>query len=206
MTINLSVRQYAITIAGLDCTKPLISFAGSDSKIDQSGLITFKGSLTLGRPEAFESIDDRISDRWARGNPIGLRIADNSQALRLPPRGGTLFILDSSYDPKAGRLEIQFGDIFELLRFREPKGDASKICLGTKTTRTQIINNLLAAAGVPLLIDEVPGYLHAATPRLLESSYIEQAGAIAAAAGYFLWVDTSGNVRASAINSNPVAP
>lgn len=203
--INLSVRQYTVTIAGLNCTKALISFVGSDSKIDQSGLITFKGTLVLGRPEGFESIDDRVNDRWARGNPINLRVADGAGVLKKPPRGGTLFILDSTYTPKDGRLEIQTGDLFELLRFREPKGDASKVCLGTLTPRTQIINNLLAAAGVPPLIDEVPGFLNVATPRLLENSYIEQAGAIAAAAGYYLWIDTDGNVRASGIAVNPAS-
>jgi hypothetical protein len=75
MTINLSIRNYALEIAGLNCTDAPTSFSGSDSKIDQSGLLTFTGNLELGRPEgSFESLDDRKNPRWSQGNPITLLI------------------------------------------------------------------------------------------------------------------------------------
>ncbi|MBW4421770.1 MAG: hypothetical protein KME13_21550 [Myxacorys californica WJT36-NPBG1] len=206
MTINLSIRNYQIVIAGLDCTPGVVSFRGSDSKLDQSGLVTFTGEIVLGRPIGFESLDDRRNSRWSRGQAIIVQIADSSGTLRPSPRGGRLFILDSGFDLKTRKLTLQVGDIFALMNFKEGKGDKSGICLGTSTARGEIINRLLAASGCPSLIDSVPGSLAHPSPRLLEGNYLQQAGAIAAAAGYFLWVDSNGLVRASSINAQPSAP
>ncbi|MBW4422351.1 MAG: hypothetical protein KME13_24590 [Myxacorys californica WJT36-NPBG1] len=204
--INLSIRNYQISIAGLDCTPALISFRGSDSKLDQSGLVTFTGEIVLGRPIGFESLDDRRNSRWSRGQAIIVQIADTSGTLRPSPRGGRLFILDSGFDLKTRKLTLQVGDVFALMNFKEGKGDKSGICLGTSTARGDIINRLLAASGCPNLIDSIPGSLNHPSPRLLEGNYLQQAGAIAAAAGCFLWVDSNGLVRASSINAQPSAP
>lgn len=207
--INLSVRDYELEIAGLNCKRALISFTGSDSKLDnQGGLVTFTGTLVLGCLIGFESIDDRINDRWARGNPITIKIADSSTVPRLPPRGGTLFILDSFYDPNTKKLTIECGDILELLRYREPIGNASKICLGSVASRTLVCNDLLAAAGAPELHegDSILGSLNAQTPKLLEGSYIDQLGAMAAAAGQIVYVDTAGHIRTKVINPKVTAP
>ena len=149
MTVNLSIRNYQVVVAGLNCTDGITSFRGSDSKLDQSGLVTFKGELVIGKPLGFESLDDRRNDRWSRGNTVTIKIADSSGVPRLSPRGGTLKILSSSYAPATRKLTLQLGDQLELLRFREPNGDASKICLGTSVSRTGVVNTLLAAAGCP---------------------------------------------------------
>ncbi len=207
MTINLSIRHYSVTIAGLNCNNAVVSFTGSDTKLDNaSGLVTFKGTLVLGYPEggSFESLDDRVNDRWSRGNSLTIQLADSSGSLRLPPRGGTLHILEAAYDLKTRKLTLQVADVLELLRMREPLMNASKICLGTNSAKTEVISNLLAAAGAPQLFagDAVPGLLSIPTPKLLDGSYIDQASAIAASAGYFLWVDTAGNVRASALDTS----
>jgi hypothetical protein len=205
--INLSIRNYQITIAGLDCTKGLTSFRGSDSKLDQSGLITFSGEIVLGKPIGFESLDDRRNTRWSRGNEIDVQIADTSNTLRPSPRGSKLFILDSAFDLKTRKLTLRVGDVFALLDFKEGKGDFSGICLGTSVSRTDVINRLLNAAGCPSLAvsDTIPGFLNSPTPRVLEGNYLQQAGAIAAAAGCFLWVD-HGIPRASAIDTKPASP
>jgi hypothetical protein len=205
--INLSIRNYQITIAGLDCTEGLVSFRGSDSKLDQSGLITFSGEIVLGKPIGFESLDDRRNTRWSRGNEIDIQIADQSGTLRPSPRGSKLFILDSAFDLKTRKLTLRVGDVFALLDFKEGKGDVSGICLGTSASRTDVINRLLNAAGCPAIAasDSIPGFLNSPTPRLLEGNYLQQAGAIAAAAGYFLWVE-HGVPRASAITINPALP
>jgi hypothetical protein len=202
--INLSIRNYQITIAGLDCTEALLSFRGSDSKLDQSGLITFTGEIVLGKPIGFESLDDRKNTRWSRGKAISVRLADQSGTLQPSPRGSELFILDASFDLKTRKLTLRVGDIFALMDFKEGKGDVSGICLGTSTARTALINTLLTAAGCPALSGSIPGFLNSPTPRLLEGNYLQQAGAIAAAAGYFLWVD-DGTPTASAINTVPTS-
>jgi hypothetical protein len=214
MTINLSIRHYRVSVGGLDCTPALISFQGSDSKIDQGGLVIFTGTIVLGRPDGFESLDDRINNRWARGQKIVVEIAKRPDSepfnladlLERSPRGGEIYILDSQFDLKTRKLTLHTGDLFELLKIREPRGDASKVCAGTSTSRTEVVNRLLLAAGAPPLIDSIPGFLNSPTPKAFEGSFIEQAGAIAAAAGYFIWMDSLGRSRASAIDAKQSAP
>lgn len=204
MSINLSIRNYQLTVGGLDCSRALVSFTGCDSKLDQSGLITFSGDLVLGRPAGFESLDDRRNTRWCRGADCGLELADSTGTLRPSPRGAVLRVLDARYEPALegkSRLKIRLGDALEFLRFKEPLTDAAKICLGTNTPRTDVINRLLAAAGAPALVDTVPGVIGYPLPKLLEGSFIDQAGAIAAAVGHFLFVDSLGQVRAAAIDT-----
>jgi hypothetical protein len=188
MSINLSIRNYQIVIAGLDCTRALVSFQGSDSKLDEGGLVTFTGTIVLGRPDGFESLDDRRNTRWSRGNPILVKIADKSATLRNSPRCSHLHILSASFDLKTRKLTLQVGDIFALLNFKEGKGDKSGICLGTSVSKSEVVSRLLVAAGAPSLSGFIPGVLQSPTPRLLEGSYIGQAGAIAASSGCFLYV------------------
>jgi hypothetical protein len=188
MSINLSIRDYRIEISGLDCTHALVSFQGSDSKLDEGGLVIFTGTIVLGRPNGFESLDDRRNTRWSRGNPILIKIADKSATVRNAPRCSHLHILSSSFDLKTRKLILQVGDIFALLNFKEGKGDKSGICLGTSASKSDVVSRLLAAAGAPALSGAIPGMLQSPTPRLLEGSYIQQAGTIAASSGCFLYV------------------
>jgi hypothetical protein len=204
MSINLSVRNFVLTIAGLNCSQACIAWTGADEKIDPTrGLISFTGEIELHRPVGFESLDDRRNPRWARGQEIILAVANKAGTLLPPPRGGKLYILESEYDLETRRLQIRTGDEFALKNNQQPKGDRSKICLGTNVSKTQIINNLLQAACISPLIDAVPGNLNAPSPRLLEGSYLEQAGAIAASEGYFLYKDSLGQTRAKSVNISP---
>lgn len=201
MPVNLSIRNYTLNIAGLDCTRALVSFDGADSKIQEGdGLVSFTGTLVLGKPIGFpESLDDRINSRWDRGNSVNFQLADDDGILKPPPRGGSLKILDSKYDPKTRKLTIQIGDQFALLKSKAPIGDKSGVCLGKSASLTTVINRLLAAAGCSECLDEIEGTLNHPTPKLLKGSYIDQAGAIAASAGYVLCCDSLGQIRAGAI-------
>lgn len=207
MSINLSVRNFTLTIGGLDCSAACISWVGADERIEPTrGLISFTGEVELHRPVGFESLDDRRNNRWARGQEIILTVANKSGSLLPPPRGGRLYILEAEYDLETRRLKLKTGDEFALKNNQQPKGDRSKICLGTSVSKTQIINNLLQAACISPLIDAVPGFLTAPSPRLIEGSYLEQAGAIAASEGYFLYKDSLGQTRAKAVNvAQPIA-
>lgn len=202
MSINLSIRNYTLTIGGLNVTSLLVGFDGADSKLSEGeGLVSFTGSVRLKKPIGFgESLDDRANTRWDRGNPVLITVADSTGTLRPPPRGGGLRIISSAYDRTSRQLEIQVGDHFALLRYREPIGDKSGVCLGSSVPVTTVINNLLTAAECPTCIDTVPGILRAPQPKLLRGSYIDQAAQIAAGAGYFLYVDSLGQVRAAQIN------
>jgi hypothetical protein len=202
MTINLSVRNFVLSIGGLDCSNACVSWVGADEKIEPTrGLISFTGTIELHRPVGFESLDDRRNSRWARGQEIILTVANKAGNLLPPPRGGKLYILESEYDLESRRLNLKTGDEFALKQNQQPKGDRSKICLGTSVSKTAIINNLLQAACISPLIDTVPGSLNA--PSLIEGSYLEQAGAIAASEGYFLYKDSLGQTRAKAVNTVP---
>lgn len=200
MTINLSARAYRLTVGGLVCTAAMVSFDGADSKWEPtSGLVTFSGSVTLKKIQGMESLDDRINSRWDRGQPVLLEIANTAGVLQQPPRGASLFIVSSAFDGSVLTLEV--ADALALLNFKEPIGDKSGICLGEETSKTNLINRLLLAAGAPALIDQVPGTLNYPAPKLINSSYVQQAGQVAASSGYFLWVDNQNRVRASTLST-----
>ena len=213
MSVNVSIRNYALSIGGLNCTTALMEFSGSDSKLDQSGLVIFTGSMKLGRPVGFESLDDRLNSRWARAAPILFDVANDANTLTRAIRFGTLFISDALYDraeENSGRLNIQCTDLLGLLSNKQgDEGDAPKACVGEGgTSALAAINQLLTLAGVPaplLVTDPIPGNINA--PINGGGGYIQQAGAIAASQGWFLYVDgTTGQIRARSIDVDQVTP
>ena len=206
MSQNLTPRPYKFTIGPEDWSDGLVAFDGADTKINYTdGLVSFRGKATIGRPLGFATLDDRKNSLFNRGTPVIVEFRDDSSALRRSPRGGYLFILSSSYDFNARLNTIELGDALALLSVAEGKGDRTGICLGVGESRRSIINRLLKAAGAPLLIDEIPGILSVPLPKLLEGSYIQQAGQIAASAGYFLYVDSLNQVRAKVLNPDEIA-
>lgn len=212
MTINLSIRNYEVWINGIDCSRGITSLQGSDSKAEETtGLILFTGSLTLGCADedlGLEiDLDDRDNRQWSKGNLIIIKIADSGYTPILPPRGGTVWILESSFNPNDNKLTIQFGDILSLLKYKEPSGDRSKICTGTAKSKTAIINELLTAAGAPILKvgDSIPGALDSPISKGIEGSYIDQAGKIAASSGCVIYVDSNGDVRAKEVPINAIS-
>jgi YVTN family beta-propeller protein len=203
---NLTPRPYKFTIGSEDWSDGLVAFDGADTKINYTdGLVSFRGKATIGRPLGFATLDDRKNSLFNRGTPVIIEFRDDSSALRRSPRGGYLFILSSSYDFNARLNTIELGDALALLSVAEGKGDRTGICLGVGESRRSIINRLLKAAGAPLLIDEIPGILSVPLPKLLEGSYIQQAGQITASAGYFLYVDSLNQVRAKVLNPDEIA-
>jgi hypothetical protein len=91
-------------------------------------------------------------------------------------RGCHLFVIESLYNPQNYELELQLGDELSLLSFAEPPGDKSGICLGTAVGKTGVISTLLAAAGASGLTGSIGGVINSPSPKLLQGSYIEQAG------------------------------
>jgi hypothetical protein len=207
MSINFSPRGFRVTIGSMVWTDGAVTFDGADSKLPPAeGTVIFRGKFLLGRPHGFETLDDRKNKRWNRGTPIVLEFKNDAGIYLRSPRGGALFILSSAYDFKARLLTLEVGDIFALLSFKEGKGDKSGICIGEAESNQSVINKLLLAAGSPLLIDPIPGEMRVPQPKLLEGSYIQQAGLIAAREGYFLFVDSLNQVRAKKLNPDePIA-
>ena len=192
-------RPLKIVIGTIDYSDCIASYDGGDEKLGYSGLVVFRGKMVIGRALGFDTLDDRKNKLWNRGTPVQIYISDDFQVVRPSPRGGSLFVLSSAYSFDERTLTIEVGDSIALLSNREGKGDRTNICLGTPVSKTAIINRLLAASGAPPLIDTVPGILYSPHPKLVTGSYIEQAGIIAAGSGYFLFMDSLNQTRASSI-------
>lgn len=210
--INLSVRGYELTIGGLNCTDAMLSITGGDNKITaNSGIVSAQYEIVLGRPIGFESLDDRINNRWARGAEIVFRLQNSSLALLRPSRFGSLNIQDAVFDQSAGpggQLKIQAVDLLTLLAGREQEENATEICIGTGATVQATVNQLLTSAGVPpekLVIEEIPGTIGA--PINPSGGYIAQAGELAAGVGWYLFVDgTTGRIAAAPIDVDQAIP
>lgn len=210
MSLNLRSHKCKIVVfnpfeeIGLEVTRALLFFTGSDSKVDTSGIVSFTGQIELGelyRDSLGESLDDRLNSRWERGNRVIIDITNASGVLVRHPRGA-LRILQSQYSPVTRRLTLSVGDILALNDFREEEDDKSGVVIGTNTSRNGIINRLLAAAGCSSAFGGPADFIPYPIPKF-EGSYIQQAGQLAFAAGYFLWVNKNEQIRCDRIDLKP---
>lgn len=212
MPINVTPRQVQVKVyklqgdsTGLDVSELLDGsngwLTGSWTKLDYSGLKPFTGTLVLRQRIGFtESLDDRENpSRWGRGNRVLVDVAADSGVLQ---RYLSLRILGSEYEPIERRLTLQVGCLLALNDYREPPDDKSGVEVGVGKTRTQIINSLLAAAQCPQISSGPTDTINFPLPRF-SGSYVQQAGLVAAAAGYTLWVDQSEAIQCLPLNLAP---
>ncbi len=190
MTVNASARIARILIGNKDFSSCLISFQGSDSHLDQSGLISFTGSITLGRSLGFdESLDDRKNPtRFCRGTKVIISIADSTGTLQRHPRG-TLRILTPKYELESQRLTLEVGDLIALLNFKEPTDPdkADNKSLEGKTAGA-IITTLLGLAGIGAVAGTLPSTIYN-YPLNLSGSYLQSVGKLLYANNMFGWID-----------------
>jgi len=189
MTINVSARNAAINIGGKDFSSCFVSFQGSDSHLDQNGIITFTGSIVLGLSLGFdESLDDRKNPRFFRGQIITVEVQNSQGNLTLHPRGA-LRIISPKYDEQSQRLTIDVGDLTALLNFREPTNvSTTQITLGQNSTAGQIILRLLNAAGITSIGGTLPTTI-INYPINLTGSYLANVGKLLYANNMFGWID-----------------
>jgi len=200
MAINISGRLNKITINSLDCSDYLevIDLKSSLFALDSSppGIEIVTGEITL-IGNWFEAIDlDNLSNptQWARGNLITIDCPDSTGAITRHPRGW-LRILAANYSSKENRLSLEVGCELAFGLKKAPPDDQSNIELGVFRDRHEIINDLLAAAGVPPTADTISDWpINYPLPRQ-SGGYLEQAGKIARDAGYLLWCDRTGATR-----------
>jgi hypothetical protein len=225
MTLNLSSRKYQLTVNGADCSKLIQKFDVADEKVSENGLMLCTGEVILiDGPGSFsESLDSEINGRWARGNLVTLDIANSAGSLARHPRG-YLRILSSDYDVFKQVLTIKLGDELVLRRAEQLhtwvslggktyntvtgqiiNGTQSNtsVNVGTFKNRDTLINALLSRLGLPALSDALTEYPLNYPLTQLEGTVVDQIGAIAAAAGYVIWVDGFGNIRATKMNVAP---
>lgn len=216
MTLDLRTRNFKVMLRYANGTNaidvsPLVeSFVVSNSGLDESGLMESSGTLSLAAfPLAgwSESLNPKFNAaRFARRSQVEVWIEDEFGNLEHHPRG-RLRILKS---PKPATrttptLDIEVGCLLSLLDYKQPPGDDSKIEPGVSRTRTEIINSLATAIGLPGLEDEIPEWeIDYPLPRL-SGSVVRQMGQVAFAAGYVLWIDKEEKLRATRIPRHPSA-
>ncbi|MEH2393688.1 MAG: hypothetical protein V7K21_19175 [Nostoc sp.] len=201
MSVNQSARNVRLLIGGVDFTPCLISFQGSDSHLDQSGLITFTGQILLGKALGFtQSLDDRKSpSAFCRGKAVTLDIADTSGQLRRHPRG-TLRLLTPKYDTEKQQLTLEVGDLITLLNFKEPTdpGKADNKSNGSNTANS-VITKLLSEAGITTVLGGISDTLYN-YPLNLSGSYLQSAGKLLYANNKIGWIDNQEQFRITRVN------
>ncbi|MHC5823857.1 MAG: hypothetical protein ACYT04_50490, partial [Nostoc sp.] len=201
MSVNQSARNVRLLVGGADYTPCMISFQGSDSHLDQSGLITFTGQILLGKALGFtQSLDDRKNPgAFCRGTPVTLDIADTNGGLARHPRG-KLRILTPKYDGEKQQLTLEVGDLITVLSFKEPT-DPDKA--GNKKTDSQsltsVITKLLAEAGISSFTGNLPETLYN-YPLNLSGSYLQSVGKLLYANNLVGWIDNQERFRISTVN------
>ncbi|MEH1777116.1 hypothetical protein [Nostoc sp.] len=201
MSVNQSARNVRLLIGGTDYTPCLISFQGSDSHLDQSGLITFTGQILLGKALGFnQSLDDRKSpSAFCRGKSVTLDIADTNGQLRRHPRG-TLRLLTPKYDTEKQQLTLEVGDLITLLNFKEPTDpDKADNKSSGSQIATDVITKLLSEAGITNFSGNLPNTLYN-YPLNLSGSYLQSVGKLLYASNKVGWIDNQERFRISTVN------
>ncbi|WP_375491091.1 hypothetical protein [uncultured Nostoc sp.] len=201
MTVNQSARNVRLLIGGTDYTPCLISFQGSDSHLDQSGLISFTGQILLGKALGFtQSLDDRKSPgAFCRGKPVTLDIADTNGSLTRHPRGA-LRLLTPKYDVEKQQLTLEVGDLITLLNFKEPTDpDKADNKPSGSQSATDVINKLLFEAGIDSSVSIFPDALYN-YPLNLSGSYLQSVGKLLYANNRIGWIDNQERFRVSVVD------
>lgn len=209
MPVNAVSRPFKLLINGLDFSAALESFTGSNSRLDQSGIVTFTGELFLRQTvkNLPGSLDPRLNTLWEIGRSIVVEIADTANTLQRHPRGALRILRVPTYNQRDRTLSIQVGDLLTLLNRDQPEGDKSGVVYGTATSFSTIIDNLIKAAGIPSgLTGSGPTFSLAYPVAKCDGSYIEQAGKLAYEAGWFLWCDNQEQIRAKRVDLAPSEP
>jgi hypothetical protein len=201
MTVNQSARNIRLLIGGTDYTPCLISFQGSDSHLDQSGLITFTGQILLGKALGFnQPLDDRKSpSSFCRGKTVTLDVADTNGSLTRHPRG-TLRLLTPKYDEEKQQLTLEVGDLITLLNFKEPTDpDKADNKSSNSQSATKVITRLLNEAGINNFVGILPDTLYN-YPLNLSGSYLQSVGKLLYANNKVGWIDNQERFRISTVN------
>lgn len=206
MSANQSARNVRLLIGGIDFTPCLISFQGSDSHLDQSGLITFTGQILLGKALGFtQSLDDRKNpSAFCRGKSITLDIADTNGTLTRHPRG-TLRLLTPKYDTEKQQLTLEVGDLITLLTFKEPTdpGKADNKSSGSQSANS-VITKLLSEARITSISGGLPSTNYN-YPLNLSGSYLASVGKLLYANNRVGWIDNQEHFRISLVDIKPKA-
>lgn len=204
MTINISARNYQILIAKpgessgswLDVTAACLGddqfWSASDEPIGEDGIQRTSGELVLGIPIGQESTYNPWSNesRWAVGNQVIVKVANESGTLTTHPRSG-LYIAAPVLPPYPGNWQLKI-ELCDRLTLSENYPAGVGTGTGAALPRTTAVNTQLTAAGLSLT-GTIPGSNPTRIPDRTDSP-VKRAGEMASAANGYLWVDNTGAV------------
>lgn len=208
--INALLEGYQVTVGSVDVSAVLSGPQWLNlnyPKISTDGLFGGSGTLSLipaiGAGFAPDFFNPRSNpQQWQRGQAVTIWIEENG----ILERRFSGFVLRDPATPKDGRspLELAIGDELVFRDIDSPAGDAAGVRLGFYTPRGNIIENIAEhigwSGGVACSMPEfVIGY---PCPKQ-QGSYVKQMGAIAASAGYGLYCDGAGILRAARFSLSP---
>jgi len=213
MTVNISARNFSLTIAGVDRTANTINIALSQNELSDGGVFV-TGSITL--QANYNEVTDftylaspAIGENWARGASIVYQVANDSGTLvNHVLSGGALYILKEPAPPNAQfQITLEVGDQAALKNYRTADVDVSGVVAGVSTNRDTVIQRYLNAATISNSISSVPYPFAFPQPKCKGSSFVDVAAKMARSANHILYTNTSGTVVNKAIDlaASPVA-
>jgi len=217
MTVNISARNFSLTIAGVDRTHELRSITLSQPSTLEKRVAPITGSITLVfNPLKYNEYitigSAAIAANWAVGSLVVFQTANDSGTLvNNLLSGAGLYILKEPSPPNIsfneGTLQIQVGDILAYQNQRTPDRDVSGVTIGTSTDRDDIVIRVLQDAGISSLSIPSLGYPFDTPVQKTGGSPIDLAGGLVGADNHVLYCNSAGTVIASPINldASPIA-
>jgi len=206
MTLNLSSRNFSLTINGIARTGNLININLSQNELGTEGVfVTGEIELQANYNEVTEFTylaSPTIAENWARGASVVYQIANDTGALvNHPLSGGALYILKEPAPPDSNfRIKIQVGDQGALLNYRTADTDPSAVVAGVSTARNTVIERYLAASGASYSISSIPYPFSFPQPKTEGNSLVSVAAQMARSANHILHTNASGTIVNKAIN------
>ena len=201
------VQGIRVRVGGVDVTNALdgdLWLSLTTPKFSEDGLFPATGDLTLlptlGYAANFFS-PRKNRAQWRRGQPVTVEVRFGGGSLE---RIFTGFILRRPPTPakNSAPLVIPIGDELAYRDIDEPADDRAEVKLGSGATRTTIIGRLVADWSGDWL-GSIPEYpLDYPVPKY-QGSFVQQAGALAASAGYGLYCDRFGDLQAAKFSLTP---
>ncbi|WP_019500824.1 hypothetical protein [Pseudanabaena sp. PCC 6802] len=203
MTTIIAAKALSVIIGTQDWSDWVTEFTTGYTELDD-GLIEIEAKLTLSLPANFNALpsDPRYElnpTQWARGQSVQVQVRNDSGTFANHPCG-KLYILDEPTDAEINSdFAIQLGCAISLNNFREPDSDVSGVQIGVSTPRHTVIGRILDAAQIPHSLTSISGSFDYPLPKR-GGGYAEQAGTLARAVNQFLYCDSSGTARNTAID------
>jgi hypothetical protein len=210
--LNTSLRPYRVWVClpeeaeenWLEVTQYCSGESGgfltlASEPLDYKGLVRMSGSLNL-VVAPYDPIYDpwENAERWAIGNIVRVKIADEAGTLRNPPINH-LYIVGDPVPPYPGNwvLSIDLGCLFTLHDSTYPA-----TALGRRGTRLTAIQSILSEVDADI-VGELPNGTFEGFQPDSQAAFPEQIGEVAIGALSALWQNKRGEIATLRLNTKP---